>query len=309
MTCSGLASVGSGTAAPVERRVTAPALSATAVACPTGYTEKRLIGCWKSMMAPLATVYAPLVRSRGKAWHAPELVVFYLRPPRNPCHSAVDGDVMGSFYCPANRTIYLDTYQAEQATGAYLANAAKVPGVLADDARRAGVTLARLKGGYATRGQATILAHEYAHHASSLIGLEDWYSAKAEAYQVGSSRYDRWGFTAEMASDCLSGYALARGKVRRLIPGTAFDIWASRAFLAQTNPFDQERPVRSPFVYRNRYAGAIPRGYGGAYWRLRSFDTGWRTGLSGGDGLTRCYTAAAGWKQVAIPSGLLKKVS
>lgn len=257
------------------------------------------------MMAPLAEVYSPLVTARGKAWVEPKMVVFGLTPPKNPCQAAEASDVLGSFYCDKNQTIYLSNYQATAPTRDYVARARKVKGVLVGDARRAHVSLAKLQNGYVTRGQATILAHEYAHHVSYLLGVDGWYQHEAEKYLMGSSMYDRYAFAPEMAADCLSGYALASGKRVRVIPGSAWELWGSRAYYAEANPFEPERPVRSPFVYRNKYKGGIPVGYGGAYWRLRSFNTGWREGLRARDAITDCYATASKWKQVSAPTQLI----
>lgn len=257
------------------------------------------------MMVPLAQVYEPLVSARGKAWVEPKMVVFGLTPPKNPCHAAEASDLLGSFYCEKNQTLYLSNYQATAPTRDYVARARKVKGVLTADAKWAHVSLAKLSKGYVTRGQATILAHEYAHHVSYLLGLDAWYQQQAEKHPLGTSAYDRYAFAPEMAADCLSGYALARGKKLRVIPGSAWELWGSRAYYAQANPFELEKPLRSPFVYRNKYRGGTPVGYGGAYWRLRSFNTGWRGGLKGVDAVTKCYTAASGWKKVSAPTQLI----
>lgn len=292
-------------ASPSVRAAALPAVTASDVACPSKYTARDLVDCWSSMMAPLAQVYGPLVASRGKVWQEPKMVVFGLTPPKNPCHAAEASDLLGSFYCDRNQTIYLSNYQATAPTRDYVARARKVKGVLTADAKRAHVAVAKLTKGYVTRGQATILAHEYAHHVSNLLGVDAWYQQQADKHPLGSSTYDRYAFAPEMAADCLSGYALAQGKRLRVIPGSAWELWGSRAYYAQANPFEPEKPVRSPFVYRNKYKGGVPVGYGGAYWRLHSFNTGWRDGLKGGDAVTKCYTAASKWKRVSSPTQLI----
>lgn len=239
---------------------------------------------------------APMVTQAGGRWRAPNLVVFETKPPKNPCEEGGDGGVAGSFYCAQDRTLYLSTFEAGEVTTAYVQEARKVPGVLAADAKTAGVPESQLRKGLAGQGQATILTHELAHQVLVQTGYQRWFDQRVAKYEPGTKRYDAYGFAPETAADCLTGAALNEAKRRGLLRMNGLDLWGSRAWLAQTDGFNRERPLAAPFRYRNEWKGEQYRGYGGAYWRLRAFDLGWQRGAS--DAVGYCTRAAAEWKGI-----------
>ncbi|MGI3780085.1 MAG: hypothetical protein ACRYG2_04835 [Janthinobacterium lividum] len=254
------------------------------------------------MLPALDAAFAPMAAEVGASWTTPKMAVFGTKPPKNPCHQAGDGGVAGSFYCAGNDTVYLSTWEADGVTRDYVREARKVHGVLEADARQAGVPVSTLRKGRPGQGQATIEAHEMAHHLLVAAGVQAWFDQRADKATPGTLRYDAYGFAPETAADCLSGAALREAQRQGRVRMNPFDLWASRAWLAQTDPFNPEVPKSSPFRYRNAWKGKQYRGYGGAYWRLKAFDLGWSTGAPGA--VDRCVSAAARWKGLSTWPGI-----
>ncbi len=279
-----------------------PARQVDAVFCGMETSTSDLTRCWQRMLPALDAAFAPMATEVGATWTTPRMAVFGTKPSKNPCHGAVDGGVAGSFYCAGNDTVYLSTWEADRATRDYIREAHIVDGVLDADAKQAGVSVSSLRKGRPGQGQATIEAHEMAHHLLVAAGVQAWFDRRADKATPGTLRYDAYGFAPETAADCLTGASLRESQRQGRVRMNALDLWASRAWLAQTDPFNPEVPKASPFRYRNEWKGEQYRGYGGAYWRLKAFDFGWSTGAPGA--VDRCVGAAARWKGLSTWPGI-----
>lgn len=271
------------------------------VACRLGADRDVVVDCLKSSWPVLVKRYAQAVRARGRAWREPALKVFDRIPPKNPCHSPADGGAPSSFYCPNNQTVYMMVGIADASTTKYVRLAGQAKGVLKADAIRAEVSLHKLRQGYPAQAQVTALAHELAHHALELSRVQRWYDKRTVKYELGSQRYDQFGYAPETASDCLSGAVLRKAKQEREMRMDQFDLWGSRTEYAANDPFESAIPLKSPFVYGNGYAGSVYRGYGGAYWRIKSFNVGFAKAGRKGDPIAFCARTASKFKQIKAP--------
>lgn len=120
-------------------------------------------------------VWSELFRKAGEQYEPPRMVLFS-RQVETRC--GVAPSAVGPFYCPADRTVYLDpTFFAE----------------LSD----------RLGGSAAEFSQAYVITHEVGHHVQNLLG----YSRIVDEKRQTSSKAEvnRWSVRLELQADYLAG--------------------------------------------------------------------------------------------------------
>jgi len=135
--------------------------------------------------------WSEIFQRRGEAYQPPKLVLF-TQATQTGC--GVGQAVMGPFYCPADRDVYLDLSffrELDQRFGA--------PGDFA---------------------QAYVVAHEVGHHIQTLTGLSDRVGAARQ--RGGERQANALSVRQELQADCYAGvwghYAAQRGLLE---PGDA----------------------------------------------------------------------------------------
>jgi predicted metalloprotease len=120
-------------------------------------------------------VWGELFRQAGKQYEPPKMVLF-ARQAETGC--GVAPSAVGPFYCPADRTVYLD------------------PTFFAELRERHG-------GSDADFSQAYVIAHEIGHHVQNLLG----YSRIVDEKRHSSSKAEanRWSVRLELQADYLAG--------------------------------------------------------------------------------------------------------
>jgi predicted metalloprotease len=115
-----------------------------------------------------------MFRAMGRTYQPPKMVL-YSRGAPSGCGTA--DSAMGPFYCPADRSLYLDTAFFDELARRYAA-----PGDFA---------------------QAYVIAHEVGHHVQLLMGVE----ARVRAAQNGASEAQNNAIQVrmELQADCLAG--------------------------------------------------------------------------------------------------------
>lgn len=123
--------------------------------------------------------WAALLSASGRRYEAPRMVL-YRRGTASGCGDA--DSRMGPFYCPADRSIYLDTAFFED-----LARRFAAPGDFA---------------------QAYVIAHEVGHHVQTLLGI----SARIRSAQsrVSETAANALQVRMELQADCLAGLWASR---------------------------------------------------------------------------------------------------
>jgi len=149
----------------------------------------------RQVLADTEDVWENVFKAAGRTYHKPKLVVFD-GATRTGC--GVGQTAMGPFYCPLDRTVYIDLAFYEQLKRRFHA-----PGDFA---------------------QAYVIAHEVGHHVQTELGITD----KVEALKQRSgdqARVNALQVRMELQADCLAGvWASLNNKVKsRLEPGDIED--------------------------------------------------------------------------------------
>jgi len=111
----------------------------------------------------------------GKTYAQPKLVIFD-QQVQSGCGSA--SSAMGPFYCPADRTVYVD------------------PAFFDELAQRLG-------GSRADFSQAYVIAHEIGHHVQTLLGYTAIVDEKRRT--LTKEEFNRWSVRLELQADFLAG--------------------------------------------------------------------------------------------------------
>jgi predicted metalloprotease len=128
-----------------------------------------------TILAFTEDVWSDLFRKAGKEYEPPKMQLFSSRADTG-CGSAPSA--VGPFYCPADRTVYLDpTFFAE----------------LQD----------RLGGSDAEFSQAYVIAHEVGHHVQNLLGYSRIVDEKRQT--ESKTEANRWSVRLELQADYLAG--------------------------------------------------------------------------------------------------------
>jgi predicted metalloprotease len=142
---------------------------------PESPEEIRSLEFPKTILAFTEDVWDEQFRRAGERYEKPRMVLFS-RQAETGC--GVAPSAVGPFYCPADRTVYLDP---------------TFFGALRD----------RLGGSSAEFSQAYVIAHEVGHHVQNLLG----YSQIADEKRRTSSKVEanRWSVRLELQADYLAG--------------------------------------------------------------------------------------------------------
>jgi len=111
----------------------------------------------------------------GQRYEPPKMVLF-TEQVQSGC--GVAPSAVGPFYCPADRTVYLD------------------PTFFTD-------LESKLGGSAAEFSQAYVIAHEIGHHVQKLTGYSDKVDAMRQ--RVGKTEYNQWSVRLELQADYLAG--------------------------------------------------------------------------------------------------------
>ena len=136
--------------------------------------EKRSRDFAATILAFTEEVWDEQFRKAGEKYVPPRMVLF-ANAVQTGCGNAPSA--VGPFYCPADRTVYLDpTFFAE----------------LKD----------KMGGSDAEFSQAYVIAHEIGHHVQNLLG----YSAIVDSKRQGpKAEFNRWSVRLELQADYLAG--------------------------------------------------------------------------------------------------------
>ncbi|MEI6235827.1 MAG: neutral zinc metallopeptidase [Planctomycetota bacterium] len=125
-----------------------------------GYTEK---------------VWDEQFKKMGKVYEKPKLVIFSGQT-RTGC--GMGTTAMGPFYCPADKTVYIDPNFYDE---------------LARD----------LGGSKADFSNAYVIAHEIGHHVQNLLGYSDIVDQKRQ--ELSKTEFNKWSVRLELQADYLAG--------------------------------------------------------------------------------------------------------
>jgi predicted metalloprotease len=120
-------------------------------------------------------VWGEQFRKIGRRYDRPRLVLFYDRV-ETACGVAPSS--VGPFYCPADRTVYLDP-------------------TFFDELQK------KLGGSKADFSQAYVIAHEVGHHVQNLLGYSEIVDEKRRTLPKGE--YNKWSVRLELQADYLAG--------------------------------------------------------------------------------------------------------
>lgn len=128
-----------------------------------------------TILAFTEEVWGEQFRRGGKSYTPPKMVLF-TNSVQTGCGNAPSA--VGPFYCPADRTVYLDpTFfeELEQTLG----------------------------GSRAEFSQAYVIAHEIGHHVQNLLGYSEIVDQKRET--LPKEEFNRWSVRLELQADYLAG--------------------------------------------------------------------------------------------------------
>jgi uncharacterized protein len=148
----------------------------TAEPAPAQATEpKDQLGRFAALvLADTEQTWHGVFRETGRTYEEPPLVLFS-QSVRSACGAA--SAAMGPFYCPADRTVYLDPVFFDQLSKRFGA-----PGDFA---------------------QAYVIAHEVGHHIQNLLGVSSGVSAAQQ--QAGEAQANVLSVRLELQADCFAG--------------------------------------------------------------------------------------------------------
>ena len=154
----------------VQQTETAPANRNAGQVCASNSTYR--FAC--QTLASTEDQWTAMFRAMGQTYQPPRMVLYTSGAPSG-CGAA--DSRMGPFYCPADRSVYLDTTFFDE-----LARRFAAPGDFA---------------------QAYVIAHEVGHHVQLLMGVE----ARVRAAQRGASEAGSNALQVrmELQADCLAG--------------------------------------------------------------------------------------------------------
>ena len=174
---------GGGQQAVAPHQAQAPAAQGEA-ACTTDPNRRFLC----QVLASTEDHWGQMFAAAGAAY-APPTLVFYQGRDRSGC--GVAQAAMGPFYCPADRSIYLDTTFFDE--------------------------LARRYGAPGDFAQAYVVGHEVGHHVQTLSGTAD--RIRAAQSRVGEREANALQVRMELQADCYAGVWAARERQAAMEPG------------------------------------------------------------------------------------------
>lgn len=193
-----------------------------------------------TVLAFTEEVWDEQFRRQGARYEPPQMVLFSQRV-QTGC--GVAPSQVGPFYCPEDRTVYLDpTFfnELEQ----------------------------RLGGSRAEFSQAYVIAHEVGHHVQKLLGYSDLVHSKRRV--LSDEEYNEWSVRLELQADYLAGVWAYYGqkKYNFIEPGDV------EAAITSANAIGDDRLQRrsTGFVSPERFT------HGTSAQRTKWFKLGLRTG-------------------------------
>jgi predicted metalloprotease len=125
-------------------------------------------------------------KKAGKRYEPPHMVLFSKQVQTRGCGTAPSA--VGPFYCPADRTVYLDP-------------------TFFDELEQ------KLGGSKAEFSQAYVIAHEVGHHVQNLLGYSDKLDEKRRTLR-NKAEYNRWSVRLELQADYLAGVWAHYGQMK-----------------------------------------------------------------------------------------------
>jgi predicted metalloprotease len=142
---------------------------------PASPEEERSRAFTATILRFTEVVWDEQFRKIGQRYQKPHMVLFSDQV-KTGC--GVAPSAVGPFYCPADRTVYLD------------------PTFFEDLERRLG-------GSKAEFSQAYVIAHEVGHHVQNLLGYSDIVEEKRQT--LSKEEYNQWSVRLELQADYLAG--------------------------------------------------------------------------------------------------------
>ncbi|HSQ73397.1 MAG TPA: neutral zinc metallopeptidase [Rubrivivax sp.] len=136
--------------------------------------EDRAAGFASTVLRDTELVWSRLFQAAGSVYSEPRMVLFR---GATPTACGTGQSAMGPFYCPGDRTIYLDLDFFD--------------------------TLARSMGAPGDFAQAYVIAHEVGHHVQNLMGITD--KVDAQRGRVSPAQMNALSVRVELQADCLAG--------------------------------------------------------------------------------------------------------
>jgi uncharacterized protein len=140
--------------------------------------EKETEAFARTILAFTEDVWNEQFGRMGKTYQAPKMVLFYDRVQTGGCGTAPSA--VGPFYCPADKTVYLDP-------------------TFFDELEK------KLGGSRAEFSQAYVIAHEVGHHVQNLLGYSNEARRQQAGLTKGSEEYNQWSVRMELQADYLAG--------------------------------------------------------------------------------------------------------
>lgn len=137
--------------------------------------EKRQRKFMATVLRYTEEVWEEQFRRAGKTYEKPKMVLFS-QSVQTRCGNAPSS--VGPFYCPGDRTVYLDP-------------------TFFDELEE------RLGGSKAEFSQAYVIAHEVGHHVQNLLGYSRIVDQKRRT--LSKAEYNRWSVRLELQADYLAG--------------------------------------------------------------------------------------------------------
>jgi predicted metalloprotease len=138
--------------------------------------EDRTLKFSKTILRYTEVVWDEEFRKVGKEYSPPHMVLFSEEVDTHGC--GVAPSAVGPFYCPADKTVYLDP-------------------TFFDELEK------KLGGSKAEFSQAYVIAHEVGHHVQNLLGYSKLVENKR--HTVSKDEYHEWSVRLELQADYLAG--------------------------------------------------------------------------------------------------------
>jgi predicted metalloprotease len=153
--------------------------------------EERTRAFMSTILKFTEVVWDEQFRKIGKSYHPPHMVLFSEQVDTG-CGTAPSA--VGPFYCPPDRTVYLDPTFFEELER-------------------------KLGGSKAEFSQAYVIAHEVGHHVQNLLGYSDIVEQKRRT--LPKQEYNKWSVRLELQADYLAGVWAHHGqeKFKFIEPG------------------------------------------------------------------------------------------
>jgi uncharacterized protein len=139
------------------------------------------------VLADTEDTWRVIFRETGRQYQDPKLVLF---TGATPTACGTGQTAMGPFYCPSDRTVYIDLAFYQELKARF-----KAPGDFA---------------------QAYVIAHEVGHHVQHLLGIAE--KVQAARSRAGEAQANALSVRLELQADCLAGvWAYHADRMRNIL--------------------------------------------------------------------------------------------